>query len=92
MDLDGFKIINDEFGHDTGDEVLRAIAGRLRTRTRHSDTLARIGGDEFWAILEDCSGDAAAETAAESLITVLEEPVSVIGRQLSVSASIGIAM
>jgi diguanylate cyclase (GGDEF)-like protein len=92
MDLDGFKIINDEFGHDTGDEVLRAIAGRLRTRTRHSDTLARIGGDEFWAILEDCSGDAAAETAAESLITVLEEPVSVIGRQLRVSASIGIAM
>jgi diguanylate cyclase (GGDEF)-like protein len=92
LDLDGFKAINDELGHDTGDEVLRAIAGRLRIRIRHSDTLARIGGDEFWAILEDCSGDAAALTAAQSLVTVLEDPVSVNGRQLNVSASVGIAM
>jgi diguanylate cyclase (GGDEF)-like protein len=92
LDLDGFKAINDELGHDTGDEVLRAIAGRLRAHIRHSDTLARMGGDEFWAILEDCSDHEHAQIAAQSLIKVLEEPVSINGRQLTVSASFGIAM
>jgi len=92
IDLDGFKIINDELGHDIGDQVLRAIAARLRARIRHSDTLARIGGDEFWAILEDCSDHGDAQMAAQSLIKVLEEPVSINERQLTVSASVGIAM
>lgn len=92
LDLDGFKAINDELGHDTGDEVLRAIASRLRTHIRHSDMLARMGGDEFWAILEDCSDHEHAQIAAQSLITVLEDPISANRRQLNVSASVGIAM
>jgi diguanylate cyclase (GGDEF)-like protein len=54
--------------------------------------LARMGGDEFWAILEDCSDHEHAQIAAQSLITVLEDPISVNGRQLNVSASVGIAM
>jgi len=92
IDLDGFKVINDELGHEVGDGVLRAVASRLRKRIRHSDTLARMGGDEFWAILEDCSGISAAQMGAQALITALEEPVSFDGRSLNISASVGIAV
>lgn len=92
IDLDGFKTINDDLGHEVGDGVLRAVASRLRRRIRHSDTLARMGGDEFWAILEDCSGAAAAQMAAQAMITALEEPVSLDGRNLKISASLGIAL
>lgn len=92
IDLDGFKGINDEFGHQTGDEVLRVIGGRLRSRIRHSDTLARVGGDEFWAIIEDCPVESVARVVAQSLITALETPVTVVAQQLHVSASIGITM
>lgn len=92
IDLDGFKAINDEFGHEVGDSVLRAVASRLRARMRHSDTLARMGGDEFWAILEDCSGRTAAQMAAQALVAAMEEPVSLFGHKLNVSASVGIAM
>jgi diguanylate cyclase (GGDEF)-like protein len=92
IDLDGFKGVNDEFGHDAGDELLRAVALRLRARIRHSDTLARMGGDEFLAIIDDCSGDAAARAVADSLIAALKDPVAIEGRELALSASIGIAM
>ena len=92
IDLDGFKGVNDNLGHHAGDELLRAVATRLRARIRHSDTLARIGGDEFLAIIEDCHGDTAAQAVAESLVASLNEPVNLEGRTVSVSGSIGIAM
>ena len=92
IDLDGFKGVNDELGHDVGDEMLRAVAQRFRGRIRHSDTLARMGGDEFIAIIDDCAGDAAACAVANSLVASLKEKVIVEGRELSLSASIGIAM
>src|SRR6266568_4556610 len=92
IDLDGFKSINDNLGHDAGDELLRAVSVRLRARIRHSDTLARIGGDEFLAIIEDCSGNSAAQSVAETLITALQEQVTLEGRTVSVSGSIGVAM
>jgi diguanylate cyclase (GGDEF)-like protein len=92
IDLDGFKVINDSLGHHAGDELLRAVSTRLRSRVRHSDTVARIGGDEFLAIVEDCSGDAAAQSVAESLIAALQDPVLIEGQTLSISGSIGIAM
>ena len=92
IDLDGFKVINDSLGHHAGDELLRAVSTRLRLRVRHSDTVARIGGDEFLAIVEDCSGDAAAQAVAESLIAALQDPVMIEGQTLAISGSIGIAM
>jgi len=92
IDLDGFKVVNDNLGHHAGDELLQAVATRLRSRVRHSDTVARIGGDEFLAIIEDCSGDAAAQAVAESLVAALQDPILIEGQTLAISGSIGIAM
>ena len=92
IDLDGFKVVNDNLGHHAGDELLQAVSTRLRSRVRHSDTVARIGGDEFLAIIEDCSGEAAAQAVAESLIAALQDPILIEGQTLSISGSIGIAM
>jgi diguanylate cyclase (GGDEF)-like protein len=92
IDLDGFKAINDELGHDAGDEILRCVGMRLQKNLRHSDTLARVGGDEFVVLIEDCPGAAAAQAVAQSLITSLQQPFLLSERQLRVSASIGVAM
>jgi len=92
IDLDGFKAINDELGHDAGDEILRAVSVRLRNNLRHSDTLARMGGDEFLVLIEDCAGPSAAQAVAQSLISSLQEPFLLDGRQLWISASIGVAL
>jgi diguanylate cyclase (GGDEF)-like protein len=92
IDLDGFKGVNDNLGHHAGDELLRAASTRLRSRIRHSDTLARIGGDEFLAIIEDCHGDDAAQAVAESLVASLQEPFNLEGKSVSISGSVGLAM
>jgi diguanylate cyclase (GGDEF)-like protein len=92
IDLDGFKAVNDNLGHQAGDELLRVVAARLRGRIRHSDTLARIGGDEFLAIIEDCSGDSAAQAVGETVVASLQEPLNLDGKAVSISGSIGIAM
>jgi diguanylate cyclase (GGDEF)-like protein len=92
IDLDGFKEVNDKLGHDTGDDLLRAISSLLKARIRHCDTLARMGGDEFLAIIEDCSGESAAQAVAQSLLSALQEATLLEDRQLRVSASIGVAM
>jgi diguanylate cyclase (GGDEF)-like protein len=92
IDLDGFKAINDELGHDAGDEILRAVSVRLRNNLRHSDTLARMGGDEFLVLIENCAGPSAAQAVAQSLISSLQEPFLLDGRQLCISASIGVAL
>jgi diguanylate cyclase (GGDEF)-like protein len=92
IDLDGFKSINDNLGHHAGDELLRVVAVRLRGRIRHADTLARIGGDEFLAVIEECSGAEAAQAVADSLISALQEPVAIDDTTVSISGSIGIAM
>ena len=87
-DLDGFKPVNDEHGHEAGDAVLRAVAERLRAVTRPGDTVARLGGDEFAVLLED-GGDALA--VAVRLLSALDQPVQVGRTSLAVRASIGIA-
>jgi diguanylate cyclase (GGDEF)-like protein len=92
IDLDGFKAVNDNLGHHAGDELLRLVAARLRSRIRHSDTFARIGGDEFLAIIEDCNDDAAAQAVGESLVASLQEPLNLEGKTISISGSVGIAM
>ncbi|HEX5615183.1 MAG TPA: EAL domain-containing protein [Acidimicrobiia bacterium] len=92
LDLDRFKLVNDTLGHDAGDEVLREIARRLRRVVRRSDTVARLGGDEFAILVEDSRhARREAEHMAERIVEILRTPVRVIGRDVTMSASIGIA-
>lgn len=91
IDLDGFKAINDDLGHAAGDSLLVTTAHRLSSALRPSDTIARFGGDEFTVLLEDASSAAAME-AGERLLDALAPPVELEGHQVSVRASIGIAV
>ena len=92
MDLDNFKSINDSLGHQLGDEVLVAVAERLKGCLRPEDTLARFGGDEFIVLLEDPWEPADAVRVAERVMEALREPFVVDGRELFVKTSIGIAL
>ena len=89
-DLDGFRMINDTLGHDTGDLLLAEVAQRIRHNLRDGDTAARLGGDEF-AILLDESTTADATATANRILDALREPFVVEGRELFVRVSIGIA-
>lgn len=93
MDLDHFKMINDELGHPAGDDVLRQVAQRLRTALRDSDTLARLGGDEFAILMPAVpSGERAGERVAAKILACFEHPFPCDGRELFLNASIGIAV
>ncbi|PLP96530.1 putative bifunctional diguanylate cyclase/phosphodiesterase [Cupriavidus pauculus] len=91
VDLDGFKGVNDTYGHQMGDSLLVEIAGRLRACTRSEDTISRVGGDEF-VVLARADEPADAGVMAEKLIEALREPAHVAGHALHVSGSIGIAL
>jgi diguanylate cyclase (GGDEF)-like protein len=88
MDLDGFKAINDRFGHRIGDELLKRVAARLRRNVRSTDTLARLGGDEF-ALLLPGADQKMAMDAADRLQAALREPFTIQGQKVSVAASVG---
>ncbi len=90
IDIDHFKVVNDSLGHAAGDELLRAVADRLRSCCREADTLGRLGGDEFLVICED-TDVAHAETVADRIAAELREPITLGTRRLVVSVSIGIA-
>ncbi len=90
VDLDGFKPINDELGHDAGDTVLREAAQRIASCIRHGDLAARLGGDEFAAILQ-ASADYAGPVA-QRIIEAIAQPIAVHGRTCQLSASIGLAI
>jgi diguanylate cyclase (GGDEF)-like protein len=90
LDLDDFKTINDSLGHGAGDELLVAVAHRLRSHVRPGDVVARLGGDEFAVLLERTDVDAA-ERAAERLVRALRSPFVLSGHEMSIHASIGIA-
>ncbi len=92
LDLNGFKQINDSFGHHAGDEVLRAVACRLRDDLYGCETLARLGGDEFTLIACDVVGNEAVDRLAENIQEVVEKPILVDGRTMTVSACVGIAL
>lgn len=88
VDLDGFKPVNDEFGHETGDELLAAVAGRLRAATRAGDVVARLGGDEFAVLLVSAAAPEV-RMISERIVAALREPFVVGGRRLALGASIG---
>jgi len=90
LDMDEFKKINDTFGHRVGDEVLRVTASRIVENVRKSDTVARMGGDEFVVLLPDMEDPIDAEGIAEKLVVALSAPVSFHGRDVPVSVSVGV--
>jgi diguanylate cyclase (GGDEF)-like protein/PAS domain S-box-containing protein len=90
LDLDGFKLINDTHGHSLGDQVLVALAGRIKKALREGDTLARIGGDEFVAVLVDLANSQACEPLLRRMLTVASEPLLLNGKTVQVSASLGV--
>lgn len=92
IDFDGFKAINDRYGHDAGDEVLAASGQRLRQTLRESDTPARIGGDEFVVLLPDVESVKTAALVAEKLLKGMQDPIPWMEHTLQVGVSIGIAL
>ncbi|MDX1294735.1 MAG: EAL domain-containing protein [Sulfurimonadaceae bacterium] len=92
IDLDRFKIINDTLGHHVGDEMLKAVAHRIENVTRDSDTLARIGGDEFLLLMENIDSENDAAIVAEKIISVIKQPILVDEHTLHTSASIGVSL
>ena len=91
LDVDNFKNINDSFGHDAGDRLLHEVAQRIVKASRSSDTVARLGGDEFAVLLEGIATVAEAPRLADALIAGLAAPFSVEGREVRVTASVGVA-
>jgi len=91
VDIDHFKAINDAHGHDAGDELLIAIAGRLGDCVRETDTVARLGGDEFIVVLEDLPDSAAAAVVAEKVVAAATRPVELASGTAHVSVSVGVA-
>jgi diguanylate cyclase (GGDEF)-like protein/PAS domain S-box-containing protein len=98
LDLDGFKAVNDTWGHDAGDELLKAVAARIRQPVRESDTVARIGGDEFTVILPKIASREDTAKAAQKIIEALSAPfqLHLTGQgpelEVSIGASIGITV
>lgn len=92
LDLDGFKEVNDTFGHHIGDLLLARIGIRLRAQLRDSDTIARLGGDEFAVLIRGISSAADAERVAANLLLSLDQAIIVEGEPLAVGVSIGIVL
>jgi diguanylate cyclase (GGDEF)-like protein/PAS domain S-box-containing protein len=92
VDLDGFKEVNDQHGHDIGDLVLKMTADRIKTEIRETDTVARIGGDEFVIILSSLPETAIAERIAATVITQVARPLQIKDIEVEITASIGISL
>lgn len=92
VDLDGFKAVNDQYGHQAGDALLIHIAERLQQHVRQSDTVARLGGDEFLVMLRDINAMTDIELLGRKLVSGLAEPMLIEGHECRVTASIGIAV
>ena len=91
IDLDGFKPVNDTYGHTVGDRVLEQVGARLKATSRGKDVVARVGGDEFLLLLCNVTSQQAVAQVASRLIASLSQPYSVEGREVGISASVGIA-
>ena len=92
IDLDDFKKVNDSLGHEIGDKLLIAAANRLNQSIRKEDTVGRLGGDEFIILIRDINSDSDASVIADTLLNIFREPLSIDGRELILTLSIGIAM
>jgi len=92
LDLDNFKTVNDSLGHTAGDEMLVAVAERLGHCVRDGDTVARLGGDEFAVLLEDLGSVRDVTHLADRIITTLQRPFTLAGREMVIGTSIGIAL
>ncbi|MCQ8104819.1 EAL domain-containing protein [Methylomonas sp. SURF-2] len=90
IDLDGFKAVNDTYGHDAGDQLLMIVSKHMKQALREGDTLARLGGDEFVAVLLDLSDSGAGLPVLARLLSAAAEPVHLDGLSLQVSASVGV--
>jgi diguanylate cyclase (GGDEF)-like protein/PAS domain S-box-containing protein len=90
IDLDGFKAINDSYGHSVGDQFLREISSKLKLSLRESDTLARIGGDEFVAVMDEFDEPKDSHASLTRMLEAAAEEVTAFGQRLKVSASIGV--
>jgi diguanylate cyclase (GGDEF)-like protein len=92
IDLDNFKVVNDSLGHNAGDKLLVELGGRLRAAIRPSDTIARFGGDEFVVLCEDITEAHDAVVVGERIVAAAIEPFMLEGREMFVSASVGVAL
>lgn len=92
IDIDGFKHVNDQFGHVTGDEVLKEASNRLKKNLRENDFLARFGGDEFVALIEKIESPYSCISVGERLVCAVENPIYVKVHHVKISASIGVAI
>ncbi|MGL4609896.1 MAG: putative bifunctional diguanylate cyclase/phosphodiesterase [Trueperaceae bacterium] len=92
VDLDKFKQVNDLYGHDIGDELLKVVARHLRSSVRDGDAVARLGGDEFMIVLSGLREPEAATLVADKIVRVLNNPFRIRGKELHISASVGISI
>jgi diguanylate cyclase (GGDEF)-like protein len=92
VDLDGFKEINDTFGHAVGDRVLMTVANLLKSAIRETDTVARLGGDEYVILLDMIDDHRHAKTVVHKLHSLFQNPIQIEGHELNVHASIGVAI
>ena len=92
LDLDGFKTVNDSFGHDAGDDLLKQAAARIEVALRDSDYVARLGGDEFLIVVPQVSDEESAMRIGKKLVEMIGAPYVLTGRQSKVTVSIGISM
>ncbi len=92
IDFDDFKLINDNFGHQAGDEILKEAAQRMQSQLRSSDTIARIGGDEFAILLEDLDNETMTMAISQRILDVIKKPIQTAKKSIVASISIGIGL
>jgi len=92
IDLDRFKIINDTLGHEAGDQLLKVIATRLKQSLRAVDVVGRLGGDEFVILIDEVNDSNHVATVAHKILTSVIKPITLMGQECRITASIGISM